>query len=158
MRIYVIGPITGFDDLNLPAFEAARDALRASGYIVLIPHDFIPADATWQQAMRRSLETLAKADGVACLPGWSKSNGARVEVETAQSIGIPVMSAGDWLHPQYALKNITLGKEVKLCPRCKREIPLLMFGKSAVSGDGRQSYCLDCMNGYAQERRSHEQA
>ncbi|MBQ9000233.1 MAG: DUF4406 domain-containing protein [Eggerthellaceae bacterium] len=152
MRIYVIGPVSGFDDLNLPAFDAARKALALADFQAMIPHDFIPSDATWQQAMRRSLETLVKADGIACLPGWSDSNGARLEVEIAQSLGMPTLEVGDWLEPHIARNRERLAKTTKLCPRCQRVIPLLLFDKSASSGDGRQSYCRDCMRGHKKSR------
>lgn len=147
MRIYVIGPVSGFDDLNLPALDAARDALALVDFQVMIPHDFIPPDATWQKAMRRPIETLVKADGVACLPGWSASNGARLEVEIAQALGMPALEAADWLEPHIARKRREIVKATKLCSRCKRVIPLLLFDKSASSGDGRQLYCRDCMHG-----------
>ena len=152
MKLYVIGPVTGLDDLNRPAFEAARTVLEAEGYVALLPHDFIAADATWQQAMKRSLETLAKADGVACLDGWSKSHGASHEVETAQWLGLPAMSVKDWIDPSCSLRVIEEATETKLCPKCKRVIPLTLFNKSAHTFDGLQAYCRDCMNTYKRER------
>ena len=32
----------------------------------------------------------------------------------------------------------------KLCPRCKKVLPLKKFGVNAARKDGRQVYCLDC--------------
>ena len=154
MRVYVVGQVSSHDDLNVPAFEEARKALMIAGYSPLIPHDFVPCDSDWRQAMRRSLETLAKADGLACLDGWSKSNGARIEVEIAQRIGLPTLRVEDWNDPQITRKIIELTSTTKVCPRCRRVIPILLFDKSASSPDGRQSYCKSCMTGYKQEHRN----
>lgn len=156
MRLYITGPVSGFDDLNYPAFGAARRQLAGAGYTALVPHDFIAADATWQQAMRRSLETLAKADGLACLPGWEKSNGATLEVEVAHRLGIPAMKVESWLDAEKAERVMMATRRSKLCGRCKRIIPLAMFNESASSGDGRQSYCRDCMREYRESKRTDE--
>lgn len=153
MKLYIIGPVTGFDDLNYPAFTEARKKLEADGYQVLIPHDFVASDATWQQAMRRSLETLVKSDGIACLHGWSKSHGASHEVETAQWLGMPVMNVEDWINPYTAFKAVDESKTLKLCQRCKRIIPQTLFNRSASTFDGRQAYCRDCMAAYKHGKR-----
>ena len=148
MRIYIIGPVSGHDDLNYPAFDAARIRLANADFDVIVPHDFIPPETTWQKAMKRSLEMLTKADGIACLPGWRESNGACLELYNAQKLGMPAMAVEEWLDPQAVRRNIALAKDSKFCPRCKRVIPLLMFDRSASSSDGRQSYCRDCMRKY----------
>jgi hypothetical protein len=145
MRIYVVGPITGHDDLNLTAFEDARDKLEKAGYRVLLPHDFVAADALWHKAMRRSLETLVKADGIACLDGWSNSHGATHEVETALWLGMPVMGVGDWIDPVRSARAIDEVGRMKDCPKCKRIVPLSLFNRSANAFDGKQAYCRDCM-------------
>lgn len=153
MKLYIIGPVSGFDDLNYPAFDEARAKLLCEGYRVLIPHDFIASDATWPQAMRRSLETLVKADGLACLEGWSNSHGATHEVETAQWLGMPVMNVDEWINPYLAARAVSDSTSTKFCPRCQRVIPLTLFNKSESSFDGRQSYCRDCMTDYKQGKR-----
>ena len=38
-NLYAIGPVTGIEGDNRPAFEAARHDLKAAGYYVQIPHD-----------------------------------------------------------------------------------------------------------------------
>lgn len=106
MRLYIIGPVTGKPGLNREAFEEARKALMALGYEVDLPHDYVPGDATWEQAMRLSLWHLAASDGggplyagAVRLPGWRESEGARLESECAVAFGIRVMDLADWLGP-----------------------------------------------------------
>ena len=45
----------------------------------------------------RNVEGIYQADGVALLPGWYKSAGTRMEVETAHRFGIPVAPVQLWL-------------------------------------------------------------
>ena len=91
-RIYVIGPVTGVEEGNRPAFDAAREELWDEGWEVETPHDTIAADAEWAAAMRQSITRLMAADAVAVLPGWEMSPGARIERRLARDLGIPVIS------------------------------------------------------------------
>lgn len=85
MRLYVIGPVTGMPGKNRAAFEDARDKLAAMGHRADTPHVLVPDGATWEQAMRISLNRLTQPrrggaplyDGVARLPGWRESKGRR---------------------------------------------------------------------------------
>ena len=137
MRIYVVGPVSGHDDLNAPAFEEARKNLRDAGFEPMIPHDFIMPDANWQQAMRRSLETLAKADGVATLGDIAYSYGASIEVLNARALGIPVMPVLYWCMARPGMRGNAL-KETKECPMCKRVLPTATFFKEG------EDWCRDC--------------
>lgn len=98
MRLYVIGPVTGMSYLNRPAFEAAaRQLHEALGCAVEIPHDTVPADASWMDAMRLSIKAMMGCDGVAVLPGWRESHGASIELELAKAIGMTVHSVPTWI-------------------------------------------------------------
>lgn len=90
-RIYVIGPVTGIEEGNRAAFDAAREELLDEGWEVEIPHDTIAPDAEWAAAMRQSVTRLMAADAVAVLPGWEASPGARIERRLARDLGIPVV-------------------------------------------------------------------
>lgn len=107
MRLYVIGPVTGMPGKNRAAFEDARDKLAAMGHRADTPHVLVPDGATWEQAMRISLNRLTQPrrggaplyDGVARLPGWRESKGAALEDEVARACGIRTMDLADWLDP-----------------------------------------------------------
>lgn len=93
MRVYISGPVTGVPELNLPAFERAAGLASSLGKTPLVPHWFVPAGASWEDAMRRCVETLAKADELWALPGWRDSRGARIEVALAKELGIECREA-----------------------------------------------------------------
>ena len=96
MRLYVAGPVTGRPNMNRDAFEEARAALEAAGHEAVVPLDVVPADYGWRDAMRECVRHLVECDGVARLPDWRSSRGARVETELALGLGMPVMDAGEW--------------------------------------------------------------
>lgn len=91
--IYVIGAVTDMDALNRQAFEAVRDAVREThpAEDVVIPHDHIPADATWQEAMRASIRKLTEADVVCVVqqPQLATSRGYQLESLIAKALNMP---------------------------------------------------------------------
>lgn len=97
MRIYVSGPVSGMPDRNLGAFEEAAGSLRrALGCEVSIPHDVVPADAEWGEAMRLLLAEMLRCDGVAFLPGWRRSRGSVLERDVALAVEIPTGTVVWW--------------------------------------------------------------
>lgn len=98
MRIYLAGPMTGFKDLNFPAFHAGAAELRAAGLDVVNPAE-INADpnANWHDCMRADIAALMTCQGIAVLPGWEKSRGASLEVSIARGLDMPVFTVDEWL-------------------------------------------------------------
>ena len=89
MQVYIAGPMTGLPEFNYPAFNAAADDLRARGYDVLNPTDseqynLAGRPQEWRWYMRHAIAMIAGAEGLAMLPGWENSRGARLE----HSIGV----------------------------------------------------------------------
>lgn len=96
-RIYIAGPMTGIDKYNFPAFDAAAQDLRDMGFHPVSPadidraHGFDPTDPREQAEMHtnlrdiisRDVSALLDCDGLALLPGWQRSLGARAEVAVA---------------------------------------------------------------------------
>lgn len=97
MKLYVIGPVTGCEDLNRRAFEDAKERLWDAGYDVLIPHGVVPPDATYEDAMAQSIRALLECDGVAMLDDWATSPGALLENRVATACGIEAHCVGAWL-------------------------------------------------------------
>src|SRR4051812_42987166 len=82
--LYLSGPMSGHDNFNFPAFNAAADALRRLGYPVLNPADFgCHPRHTWADCLQRDLTVMGYADVVVVLPGWQNSKGARLETRVA---------------------------------------------------------------------------
>ena len=100
-RLYISGPVTGIENDNIQAFEDARRKLRRY-YMVDIPHEYVYAGAPHEEAMVILVHQLTsnkysyvhdkrvnRYDGVALLPGWEQSEGARLERAVAEACGIP---------------------------------------------------------------------
>lgn len=102
-RLYVAGPMTGYPKFNYPAFNAAADRLAAAGFPVLNPVDAEEHNPTpgtpqaWEWYMRHALRMVLASDGIATLPRWQESRGARLEVSIARILLMPVLSVHEWL-------------------------------------------------------------
>ena len=103
MKIYVSGPMSGLTDKNRQAFMDAEELLVAAGYEVLTParvDELFPPDPDeyrdWHWYMSKCLPMVDEADGLAMLPGWVKSRGARWEADRALEIGLPMASVETW--------------------------------------------------------------
>ena len=95
-RVYVAGPMTGIEDFNYPAFNAMADQLRAQGYEVENPADHgVVEGAVWADYMAYDLTRLGLCGMIALLPGWERSEGAKLEVQIAHRLGMTVVNAHD---------------------------------------------------------------
>ncbi len=100
-RIYVAGPMTGLPEFNYPAFRSAAADLAELGYEVEDPSTNVnPEPDDYHGWLRAGLAQLIRCDGVALLDGWEASGGARLEVNTAATLGLRVMPLRDWLKPR----------------------------------------------------------
>lgn len=74
MRLYVAGPMTGYQDLNFPAFHAETARLRE----------------------------LLGCNAIVLLAGWAQSRGATLEHHVASSLGLTVFHAGELIERRAA--------------------------------------------------------
>lgn len=93
MKIYLSGPMTGYEDFNRPLFASVAASLRARGYDVVNPaeHDHLAISDDWSAYLRKDLKLLSDCDAVVVLPKWNRSRGARLEVYIAVTLGMPVL-------------------------------------------------------------------
>lgn len=115
-RLYLAGPMTGIAHYNFPAFDEAAAKLREAGHTVFNPaehdretgFDAVALNLKGTEAAEHgfSLRDTLKADlswicdnaeGIAVLPNWGFSRGARVEVSLGQALKIPVKEIADWI-------------------------------------------------------------
>jgi hypothetical protein len=90
--------MTGIPDFNKQAFNAVAEMLLFAGHEPINPaNNGVPDTAQWLEHMRADIKMLTDCDGVACLPGWENSRGAKVEVELARGLGLPVLPYIKWL-------------------------------------------------------------
>ena len=110
MRIYIAGPMTGYEDWNFTAFFKAEAELEALGHDVVNPahNDGVTLEEalksagdpacpnhTWSYYMRRDLPHVLGVDAICVLPGWQNSRGASLEVHVAKAVGIPLLILRD---------------------------------------------------------------
>lgn len=93
--VYLAGPMTGYPEFNYPAFHEGAARLRALGFRVLNPAENFGGDQTrdYREYMRADAAMILSADGIALLPGWERSKGARFELHLAQLLGLSVFDA-----------------------------------------------------------------
>jgi hypothetical protein len=101
---YLSGPMSGIKDHNFPAFKTACEDLRRErcrGGLelkIISPHE-VPFDQQvevgalpWTVYLHRDLQEMLdnKCDAIILLPGWSKSNGAKLELQLALGLKMDV--------------------------------------------------------------------
>jgi len=92
LRLYISGPMTGMPEHNRPEFNHVAARLRERGYEVVNPAELPSSpEMTWEDYMREDIRQMMGCQGVATLNGWSESRGARVEVNLARELKIPVL-------------------------------------------------------------------
>lgn len=101
--------MSGLPEDNFPAFNEAAERLTAAGYVVInpaqgsTPGSNSRANQAWYETeeyrsrIANCLEKLRTAEGLAQLPGWGRSNGAREEHFRSTLMGIPNDSVDDWI-------------------------------------------------------------
>ncbi len=96
--VYLSGPMTGYQDFNVYAFDEARDHIMAAGYSVIVPGDdetYEPVEVDRMEVapdkrtfyMRKDFLTVQVVTMVAVLDGWTESRGSRAEVPADKIIG-----------------------------------------------------------------------
>lgn len=103
-RVYIAGPMTGLPDFNYPAFNAVAACLRARGLEAVNPAEATPPPSgAWIDWMRLAIPQLLGCEAVMMLPGWGKSRGARIELQIALGLGMPVSFWSEYRGSEEAL-------------------------------------------------------
>jgi Domain of unknown function (DUF4406) len=107
-KLYLIGPMTGFDDFNYPAFHEAEDRLRAAGYDVLSPAIGNPPTAEeaapYAFYFKRGLGQLLQCDAIAWLPGYGLSKGAQLEERIGETLAMRIRNVDAWIREAEAAR------------------------------------------------------
>ena|SRR5690242_7219845 len=121
--VYLSGPMSGIEDFNFPAFNAAAERWRKAGWFIINPAEEFDGrtDLPREQYIRRDIENLLLADGIALLPGWKKSKGALLEVAIAIELGLAFFNAETMAPIEEPL--IFLGPNGTLLPVSEPEPP-----------------------------------
>lgn len=110
IKIYIAGPMTGYEKWNFPAFFEAEEMLKSMGHNPVNPAhndgDTIEKalesagsperpNNTWGYYMRRDLPHVMECEALCVLDGWQKSKGASLEVHVAKALGMPILYLKD---------------------------------------------------------------
>ncbi len=82
LRVYISGPISGYEDLNRPAFERAKKNLIDYGFEPVSPLDQVkPGDPEkkYLEYMVDALHLLDSCDAICMIGDWPESYGALME-------------------------------------------------------------------------------
>ncbi len=94
-RAYISGPMTGLPNHNFKAFNVLAAKLREQGYVVYNPAENFGGFVSHERCefMRIDLTHLLQVDALVLLPGWSMSEGARLELLLAQELDLEIVCA-----------------------------------------------------------------
>lgn len=94
MKVYLLGPMTGYPDFNRPTFRAAKADLESLEFSVVCPDELDSSDPAggnqWADYMKRDLPYLFGVDVGIALPNWEDSDGACTEVFLLTMLRKPV--------------------------------------------------------------------
>ncbi len=93
-RIYISGPMTGYDDFNYPAFFSAEERLVKRGYTVVNPARNQPCN-TWHDYMRIDIKQMMDCDTLFMLKNWRTSKGACLEHYIAKELKFEIIYEGE---------------------------------------------------------------
>ena len=94
-KIYIAGPMTGYEDSNYPLFNEVATVLRDAEWEVINPAEWEPEvsptfsfNRKLAIYLREDFEKLSTCGHVVFLPGWADSIGANCELFLAQMLGL----------------------------------------------------------------------
>lgn len=91
-RVYIAGPMTGLPGWNHKAFHDAEEMISGWGWQVVNPamhyHDSPPGSLPRHRYLAADVVALVtRCEAIALLPGWEKSEGAKLEAQIAFDLG-----------------------------------------------------------------------
>lgn len=91
-KVFISGPMTGYENYNIDAFIAAERMLTDLGYSVFNPA-WMKFDENWQhdEIMAIDIQALSKCDMIYQLEGWESSKGALEEYQYAAAHRIAIL-------------------------------------------------------------------
>lgn len=159
MKIYIAGKVTGEPVAECTMkFGSMQKQLEALGYKGVNPLEVVGTwQATWHQAMKSCIKALVDCDAVLALDDYDKSQGAKIELDIAEDLGIPVffsiadlqVDSGLLTTPcQYTDDGYCLRAEKDYCSNgqcnCPHEILNIKVVHSCVTCETLATVCAGC--------------
>jgi len=116
MTVYLSGPMTGLKDNGKENFAKAEETIRLNLKPVHVINPWKltkevdehfakqKRKPTYDDYLRYDIQKLTQCDAVFALPGYQKSNGARIELKIASMLHIPVTDKIEVLQAYTKLK------------------------------------------------------
>lgn len=92
MKIYISGPMTGYNNFNYDYFDKVKRDLEREGFKVISPADIGRSlmkrhkKVSYIDFLEADLNALKECDAVYMIKGWRKSLGARIEHSYAKEL------------------------------------------------------------------------
>ena len=82
--MYLAGPMTGYENFNIPAFKTAKEELEKQGFEIVLPYDIENTEQsgwTWGDYLAEDIRIICNdCMGMVLLPEWERSRGAKLEL------------------------------------------------------------------------------
>lgn len=89
-RIYIAGPMTGYENFNRESFFANANFIEKCGDIALNPA-ILPDGLTQAQYMDICFAMIRAADAIYLLKGYEESKGAMAELAYAEKLELEII-------------------------------------------------------------------
>lgn len=89
-RIYIAGPMTGYEDFNRESFHSAADCCVKNNAVALNPA-ILPDGLTQGQYMDICFAMIRAADAIYLLKGYEESKGAMAELAYAEKLELKII-------------------------------------------------------------------
>jgi hypothetical protein len=92
--VYIAGPMTGLPDKNRKAFADMEWTLRASGHVAVenpVVNEVPDVEMPYEFYLRAGFAQLLRCQSIVLLPGWKTSQGAVMERQIAEWLGMTVV-------------------------------------------------------------------
>jgi hypothetical protein len=99
LKVFISGPMTGYDNLNAVMFSMAEERFKRAGYEVVNPVHLYDINniPPYEECVKISLRVLIDCDAIALLPNWQRSKGAVKEAGLARILDLKVFLALDMI-------------------------------------------------------------
>jgi len=92
MKIYISGPMSGYEGLNFDAFNDAADYWRGKGWEVVNPAEVNPdLNADWVECIVADIVAMRDCTHIFMLDNWEQSYGAAIEKLVAEKMNMQVI-------------------------------------------------------------------
>lgn len=92
MKVFISGPMSGYDDFNRPAFMEAEKMLKEAGFDVFNPA-WLDVGNEWNKGELLAIDicALSHCDAIFLLKDWDRSTGAQLESAYSIKSVIPTL-------------------------------------------------------------------